>query len=284
MLLTVSGLKKATYYYTISKKHKDDKNKDIMMKIKAIFTTHKQRYGYRRITLELANQGIVVNHKKVKRLMSSMGLYGITPKTKYKSYTGDMNGTVPNKLLNKRVDTVKHQTYYERDFKTIQCNQKWATDVSEFHIASGKLYLSPILDFHNREIVAYSISKTPDFKQIEDMLAIAFKQHKNLQGLILHSDQGWQYQMRAYHKQLRNKGITQSMSRKGNCLDNAPMETFFGKMKNEMFYGHESSFDSLEALEQKMMEYITYYNTKRITTKLKGMTPVQYRNLPSFVA
>ena len=254
------------------------KNDEIMNIIIDIFYTHKERYGYRRIALELANRGYTINHKKVKRLMSIMGLYGKTPKAKYKSYTGDMNGTTKNLLLEQIVDEENYKTYYERNFNTTKCNEIWSTDISEFHIPAGKLYLSPILDLHNREIVSFNISTSPNFEQTKDMLSKAFNQYKNLEGLIFHSDQGWQYQMQSYHKILADKGIKQSMSRKGNCLDNSPMENFFGKMKNEMFYGCEYTFETLEQLKMAMEEYIKYYNTQRITTKLKGLTPVQYRN------
>ena len=278
VLLDISGLKRSTYYYTLNKLDKDTKNDDIMNTIIDIYYTHKARYGYRRITLELINRGYIVNHKKVKRLMSKMGLYARTPKAKYKSYKGDMNGTVKNLLLDKVIDEVNHKTYYERNFKTERCNEIWSTDVSEFHIAAGKLYLSPILDLHNREIVSYNISASPNYEQIKDMLAKAFNKYKDLKGLILTSDQGWQYQMQDYHKALEEKGIIQSMSRKGNCLDNSPMENFFGKMKNEMFYGYEYTFNTLEELKKEMENYISYYNNQRITTKLKGLTPVEYRN------
>lgn len=210
--------------------------------------------------------------------MSIMGLYALTPKTKYKSYKGDMNGTVKSHLLKKVVDKDNHQIHYERDFSTNCCNEKWTTDVSEFHIAAGKLYLSPIMDMHNREIVSYNVSTSPNFKQTIDMLDKAFSQYNNLNNLIFHSDQGWQYQMEQYHTLLKEKGIIQSMSRKGNCLDNSPMENFFGIMKKEMFYGYEYSFESLEELKKAIEDYINYYNTERITTKLKGLTPVQYRN------
>ncbi|MBR2555537.1 MAG: IS3 family transposase [Aeriscardovia sp.] len=191
---------------------------------------------------------------------------------------GDFNGTVDNLLLYKKVDTKKHRTKYIRDFSTSSVNEKWTTDVSEFHIAAGKLYLSPILDMHNREIVSYNISKNPGYSQITDMLNKAFSKYKDLSNLIFHSDQGWQYQMHPYHKALRERGITQSMSRKGNCLDNSPMENFFGKMKNEMFYGHEYEFETLEQLQKAMEKYIDYYNNERIQVKLKGLTPCQARN------
>lgn len=278
VLLDISGLKRSTYYYTLNKLDKDTKNDDIMNTIIDIYYAHKARYGYRRITLELINRGYIVNHKKVKRLMSKMGLYARTPKAKYKSYKGDMNGTVKNLLLDKVIDEVNHKTYYERNFKTERCNEIWSTDVSEFHIAAGKLYLSPILDLHNREIVSYNISTSPNYEQIKDMLAKAFNKYKDLKGLILTSDQGWQYQMQEYHNALEEKGIIQSMSRKGNCLDNSPMENFFGKMKNEMFFGYEYTFNTLEELKKEMEDYISYYNNQRITEKLKGLTPVEYRN------
>ena len=243
-----------------------------------IFYTHKGRYGYRRITLELTNRGFHINHKKVKRLMKRLGLYGIAPKAKYKSYKGAINGTLKNQLLNKVVDEENHKTCYERDFTTTKCDEKWTTDISEFHIAAGKLYLSPILDMHSREIISFSISNSPNYEQTKEMLNYAFKTHKDLKGLIFHSDQGWQYQMQPYHKVLKEQGIIQSMSRKGNCLDNSPMENFFGIMKREMFYGHEYEFKTLDELRIAMKEYIKYYNTQRITVKLKGLTPIQYRN------
>lgn len=232
--------------------------------------------------LELANRGYKVNHKKIKRIMRLLNIRGITPRGKYNSYKGDQNGTCENLLLVKEVDEKKHKATYKRDFSTTACNQKWTTDVSEFHIAAGKLYLSPILDIHNREIVAFNISRSPNFNQTIDMLRKAFDKYDNLEGLIFHSDQGWQYQMRSYHRELEKRGIKQSMSRKGNCLDNSPMENFFGVMKNEMFYGHEYEFKSLEELEKAMIKYIEYYNKERIMEKTKGLSPLAYRQ-QSFV-
>ena len=257
---------------------KEDKNIEIKAKIREIFKEHKGRYGYRRITLEMRNQGYEINHKKVKRLMKVMDLYSITPKAKYKSYKGDMNGTVPNLLLDKIVNEENHTTTYKQNFTTTACNQIWTTDVSEFKISAGKLYLSPIMDAHNDEIISYDISVVPNYVQVTNMLNKAFNKFDDLTGLIFQSDQGWQYQMHHYHKTLKEKGIIQSMSRKGNCLDNGIMENFFGKMKNEMFYGHEYEFKTLDQLKAAMEEYITYYNEKRIKVKLKGLTPLQYRN------
>lgn len=281
LLLIISGVASSTYKYNNKNVDKDQKNQDIMNCIKECFEEHKGRYGYRRITLTLQSQGYIVNHKKVKRLMKIMNLFGYVPKAKYKSYTGDMNGTVKNILLKKDVDEENHTTKYLRVFMTEHANQIWGTDVTEFHIASGKLYLSPILDFHTREIISYNVSKSPNFDQTKDMVSKAFNQYENLKDLVMHSDQGWQYQMQLYHKLLNDRGISQSMSRKGNCLDNAPMENFFGIMKKEMFIGKEYTFNSLEELEFEIHEYIEYYNNKRISLKLKGLTPVQYRNQSS---
>ena len=275
---SLPNLPRSDYYYWKNRTDPDTKNSELMDAITNIYEDNHKRYGYRRITLQLKNEGWTVNHKMVKRLMSKLNLYGITPRAKYKSYKGDFNGTVDNKLLYKRIDTKRHRTEYIRDFSTSDVNEKWTTDVSEFHIASGKLYLSPILDMHNREIVSYNISRNPSFVQTLDMLNKAFSRFEDLSHLILHSDQGWQYQMFQYHKVLKERGITQSMSRKGNCLDNSPMENFFGKMKNEMFYGHEYEFKTLEQLQKAMEEYIDYYNNERIQVKLKGLTPCQARN------
>lgn len=276
-MLKFFNIAKSSYFYEISTYKNEDLDADLKESIQIIFNRNKGRYGYRRITLELNNNGVKVNHKRVKRIMSAIGLYGIQPRAKYKSYKGEVGKTCENLLLEKEVDEVKHRTTYKRNFTTTACNQKWTTDVSEFHIASGKLYLSPILDMHNREIVSYNISYHPDYNQTKDMLDKAFSKYNNLEGLIFHSDQGWQYQMKRYHDALKDKGIIQSMSRKGNCLDNSLMENFFGVMKNEMFYGHEYEFKSLEELKAAMEEYIEYYNKNRITVKLKGLSPIQYR-------
>lgn len=277
-MLKFFEISKSTYFYNINNYENPDVDLELKNLIKEIFNKHKSRYGYRRITLELRNKGLVINHKRVKRLMSQLGLYGLTPKAKYKSYKGEVGKTANNKLLVKVVDEVKHTTTMKRNFKTTKVNEVWLSDVTEFHIPAGKLYLSPILDLHNREIVSFNVSKSPSFIQTRDMLNKAFDKYNNLEGLIFHTDQGWQYQMYQFIKSLKDKNIIQSMSRKGNCLDNSPMENFFGKLKNEMFYGNEYNFKTLNQLELAIKEYIHYYNNERITVKLKGLTPVQFRN------
>lgn len=277
-MLKFFEISKSTYFYNINNYDKEDPDLELKNLIIEIFNKHKSRYGYRRITLELRNRGLIVNHKKVKRLMSVLGLYGLTPKAKYKSYKGEVGKTANNKLLVKVVDKVKHTTTMKRNFQTTKLNEVWLSDVTEFHIPEGKLYLSPILDLHNREIISFNVSKSPSFIQTRDMMDKAFEKHNNLDGLIFHTDQGWQYQMYPFIKSLKDRNIIQSMSRKGNCLDNSPIENFFGKLKNEMFYGNEYKFKTLKQLELAIKEYIHYYNNERITVKLKGLTPVQFRN------
>ena len=192
--------------------------------IVTIFNENKKRYGYRRITQELHNNDICVNHKTVQKLMKQLGLVcQVRAKRKYNSYKGEVGEVAPNLL--------------ERHFKTNQPNRKWVTDVTEFKVNDQKLYLSPILDLFNGEVVSYNLSRHPNFKQITDMLEGAFqKLPDKVDNLILHSDQGWQYQMKSYQNLLKAKGITQSMSRKATCLDNAVAENFFGLLKTELFY------------------------------------------------
>ena len=280
VLLRVSGLSKSTYSYYHSNKHlnavnrrkkEDDRILDIIL---PVFDHHKSRYGYRRIILAIEElKGI--NHKRIQRIMSENELFGRQPKNKYHSYKGDNGEYKENLLLHKEADEVNHKTKYVRDFDTSKPNEKWTTDVSEFKAPGGKLYLSPIMDLYDGSVISYDISIHPDFNQTKRMIDEAFGQYPDLKGLIFHSDQGWQYQMKSYQKWLKDKGILQSFSRKGNCMDNSLMENFFGIMKNEMYYDHE--FDSLEELKEAMEEYILYYNKERINAKRKGLPPLVYR-------
>lgn len=267
ILLKVSGLAKSVYYYTLKKTNKDAKNKEIIDKIKEIFILNKERYGYRRITLELRNQGYEVNHKKVYRIMVILGLRPLKRnKRKYSSYKGTVGKIADN--------------YIKREFYAEKPNKKWYTDVTEFNLRGEKIYLSPILDGFNGEIISYNTSKSPNLEQINDMLNKGFED-KNLEGLIFHSDQGWQYQHQSYQQRLKNHGIIQSMSKKGNSMDNGMMENFFGLLKTEMFYDQEDKYKNIDELILAIDDYIKYYNYDRIKVKLKGLSPVNYR-LKSF--
>lgn len=279
ILLRVSGLSKSTYSYYHSDKHieaekrRKEEDERIYQIILPIFEHHKARYGYRRIILALKDKLAGINHKRIQRIMSANNLLGKQPKNKYHSYKGDNGEYKENLLLHKEV--IDNKPNYIRDFNTTKPNEKWTTDVSEFKAPGGKLYLSPIMDIYDGSIIAYDISIHPDFSQTKRMIDKAFKDNPNIEGLIFHSDQGWQYQHRTYMKWLKDKGILQSFSRKGNCMDNSLMENFFGIMKNEMYYGYE--YKTLEELRKAMEEYITYYNTERINIKRKGLSPLQFR-------
>lgn len=281
ILLRVSGLSKSTYFYYHSQKHLEAdrrrraEDERIYQIILPRFEHHKSRYGYRRIILDLKDELSGINHKRIQRVMREHSLYGRQTGNKYHSYKGDNGEYKENLLLREEVDEENHKTTYKRDFAAAKPNEKWTTDVSEFKAPGGKVYLSPILDMFDSSVIAYDISIHPDFSQTKRMIDRAFKDNPDLEGLIFHSDQGWQYQMKPYQQWLKDKGILQSFSRKGNCMDNSLMENFFGIMKNEMYYGHE--YKSLEELIKAMEEYITYYNTERINIKRKGLSPLQFR-------
>lgn len=163
----------------------------------------------------------------------------------------------------------------KRNFKASVPNQKWATDITEFNVSGKKLYLSPIIDLFNGEIISYELAERPVFNQVTAMLEKAFKKIPDNTNLTLHSDQGWQYQMKQYQYLLKQKGIKQSMSRKRNCLDNAIIENFFGTLKSELFY--LKKYTSINQLKQDIIDYINYYNNDRIKLNLKGMSPIKYR-------
>ena len=263
MLLKLRKMVRSVFYYHLKRLKTRDKYADEKDMIKSIFNEHKGRYGYRRITSELRNRDTILNHKTVQRMMIQMGLKSQIRKVRYRSYKGEVGRIAPNVI--------------NRDFVAHAPNRKWATDVTQINIGSEKLYLSPILDMFNGEIISYNISKSPNLEQVYDMLDKAFARFDSLDGLILHSDQGWQYQHYGYRKRLEEHGIIQSMSRKGNCLDNAMAENFFGIMKSELLYAE--NFVSSEAFMMALDEYIDYYNNKRIKSRLKGKSPVKYRTL-----
>ena len=260
-LLKLVGLARSTYYYQVSVLEAEDKDAELKAMIKAEFERHKGRYGYRRITAALRQLGKHVNHKVVQRLMGELKLKSLVRPKKYKSYKGEVGQAAPNEL--------------NRQFKANAANKKWVTDVTEFNIAGEKLYLSPVLDLYNGEIIAFEMNRRAEFKLVTAMLTKAFSKLGSTDKPMLHSDQGWQYRMPAYREDLKKRGMVQSMSRKGNCHDNAAMESFFGVLKTEFFYLNK--FDSIEQLEAGITDYIHYYNHDRIKLKLGGLSPVQFR-------
>jgi transposase InsO family protein len=261
LLLNQTNMARSNFYYYQKKVKSTDKYQVIKELIKSIYHKHKGRYGYRRITDELNSKGLIINHKTVLRLMKLLGLKSLIRVKKYKSYKGLQGKIAPNLL--------------DRKFKAEAPNQKWATDITEFNVSGQKLYLSPIIDLFNQEIISYELTERPVFNQVVMMLNKAFKKIPNNTNLILHSDQGWQYQMKRYQDQLKEKGIIQSMSRKGNCLDNAIIENFFGILKSELFY--LKKYTSIGQLKKEIDEYIKYYNNDRSKSNLNKMSPIKYR-------
>jgi len=229
--------------------------------IRSICWEHRGRYGYRRVTLALRGKGYQINHKLVMKLMKSEGLTCQLRKKHYRSCNGLVGKTAPN-LLN-------------RDFKAMQPNQKWVTDMTEFKVVGKRFYLSPIIDLFNGEVISYSLTASPSFVATVEMLKKAFQRLPEKTDLILHSDQGWQYQMKQYQGLLAERGIRQSMSRKGNCYDNAVIENFFGLLKTEFF--DNRTFNNESEFQKELIAYLDYYNNKRIKVKLKGLSPVAYR-------
>ena len=260
-MLQLSGLARSTFYYYLKHQNKDKYEKE-KREISDIFNSNKGRYGYRRVLTVLRCRGYSINHKTVLKLMNSLGLKGKQRKNdKYHSYKGEV-GKIADNLL-------------KRDFYASKPFEKLTTDVTQFKIGDEKVYLSPVMDLFNREIVSYSISTSPNLWQVREMLDGLFRKLPDNATPIFHSDQGWQYQHAEYQRLLAEHNITQSMSRKGNCMDNGAMENFFGRLKVEMFYGEK--FESVDTFIDELKKYIHYYNNERVSIKLKGMSPVQYR-------
>ena len=260
-LLRFAGLPRSTYYYHCKSAERPDKYQEIKGEIQNIFEENKGRYGYRRIWTELRSRGYGINHKTVQRLMKELGLFCRVRMRKYNSYRGNVGKAAPN-LLN-------------RDFHAEEPLKKLVTDVTEFQKDGKKLYLSPIIDLYNGEVISYNLSNHPDMEQIRDMLNKAFMRIPDNSHALLHSDQGWQYRMEEYQEKLKRKGIIQSMSRKATCLDNAVAENFFSLLKTELIYIQD--FETIEDLADGIGAYIQYYNEKRIKLRLNGMSPVAYR-------
>ncbi|VNH94231.1 IS3-Spn1, transposase [Streptococcus pneumoniae] len=265
LLLKSIKLARWTYYYHLKQLDKTDKDQELKAEIQSIFIEHKGNYAYRRVHLELRNRAYLVNHKRVQGLIKVLNLQAkMRQKRKYSSHKGDIGKKAENLI--------------QGQFEGSKTMEKCYTDVTEFAIPAStqKLYLSPVLDGFNSEIIAFNLSTSPNLEQVKSMLEQAFTE-KYYENTILHSDQGWQYRHDSYHRFLESKGVQASMSRKGNSQDNGMMESFFGILKSEMFYGYEKTFKSLNQLEQAIVDYIDYYNNKRIKVKLKGLSPVQYR-------
>lgn len=262
-LLQAAGLARSTFYYQCQATQRADQQSTLKTRIRAVYDEHKGRYGYRRITAALCNSlEKPVNHKCVQRLMQKMGLRAlIRAKKRSRQVLGISDEHVPNVL--------------QRDFCATAPNRKWATDVTEFSVNGHKLYLSACMDLYNGEIIAHRMARRPVFELVSSTLQTALSRIRCTTELVVHSDQGWHYKMKPYRAMLARRGVKQSMSRKGNCFDNAAIESFFGTLKAEYF--HLAAPDSIDALEAGVHDYIHYYNHERIKLGLQGLSPVDYR-------
>ncbi|EPG3057438.1 IS3 family transposase, partial [Klebsiella pneumoniae] len=232
-LLQIAQIPRSTFYYHLKALKSPDKYEEIKSRIIEIYNENCGRYGYRRVTLALRQEAGRINHKVVQRLMNLLSLKAAIKVKRYSSWRGALGETADNVL--------------KRNFKATRPNEKWVTDVTEFAVNGRKLYLSPIIDLFNNEVISYSISERPAMAMIDEMLDKAFAKLDKKSTPILHSDQGWQYRHRWYQYQLKASGVVQSMSRRGNCLDNACAECFFGTLKSECFYLNK--FNNIEELK-----------------------------------
>lgn len=261
-LLRAAQLARSTYYYHASKPEGETSGyADVVKAMTIISRRHAQRYGYRRMTIALKKEGFTLNHKTVRKLMKQQGLPCLIRRKKYRSYMPE-GGLASGNLL-------------ARNFTAKTSGLKWCTDVTEFRVGTNKLYLSVIQDLFNNEIISWHTSQRPALFLTCKTLEKALKVKGRKEGLMLHSDQGWHYRTPMWRSMLGDAGITQSMSRKGNCLDNAVMENFFSHLKAEMY--HRKRYESATELKRDIVEYIHYYNTERISLKTGGMSPAEYR-------
>lgn len=259
--------------YWQKKIDREDPNEDLKRRILEIRKENKD-FGYRRIYGALRKQGLVINKKRVQRIIQKLGIQvtSFTRKSrKYSSYRGKVGTVAPNRI--------------RRRFETPIPHQKITTDTSEFkyydiddkgRMTIKKLYLDPFMDMCNSEIISYGVARRPSAESVMNALNDAIRITDDCKyRRTFHSDQGWAYQMKAYSYKLKENKIFQSMSRKGNCIDNSLMENFFGIMKQEMYYG--VVYYSYDELKEAIDKYIKYYNEKRIKERLGWMSPLEYR-------
>jgi len=251
-MCAVLEISKRTYY-----KYRGTKDKDYYdyLIIKEIFDESKGTYGYRRITEGLKiKYGVIFNHKKVQRIMNK---YHLMPK-----YHKKLNKT---KYI--RIESNVMPNLLKRNFKADKPNQKWTTDITYLIYKDKRLYLSTILDLYDRKVVAYQISKFNDLNMVLNTLKEAIAKRKDVSGLILHSDQGFQYTSNEYKAICESNGITISMARKGTPIDDSPIESWHSLLKKETLYNN--NIISLQEYIQLVEEWILFYNTTRLKSKVK---------------
>ncbi|MED4906972.1 IS3 family transposase [Brevibacillus centrosporus] len=250
-------------FYAYLRRKKIDKDRACKQMIRDTYKRYHGVYGYRQVQLfVLQDHGVWMNHKKVLRLMQEMGLRSRVRRKYRHNSVSTVSGRVTENLL-------------QRQFAANAPNQKWVTDVTQYRVGDTWLYLSAIKDLCQNEIVAHHISLRNDNQLVLQTFSKAFEKEKDVTGLIVHSDQGFQYTSYDYHDMLPKVGAQISMSRRGNCYDNASMESFFSHLKTEALYPYD--IRSVEEAQRRIEEYIHFYNNSRPQRKLNKLTPVQYR-------
>jgi putative transposase len=262
VLLEVAGLARSTFFYHQAQMHKPDPDAELKTAITEVFTANHRRYGHRRVHCELVKAGWRVAKKTVLKLMRALDLQCmVRRKRRYTSYQGQVGAVASNVL--------------DRQFHADAPNEKWVTDVTEFRVGDHKLYLSPVMDLFDRQVISYSVGRSPNLALTSSSLRGAIAVLCDGQSPLVHSDQGFQYQHTSWRRLLADAGAVQSMSRRGNCYDNAVIENFFGHLKEELF--HHVRYLDVNALTTAVHEYIYWYNNDRISLQLEGLSPVQYR-------
>lgn len=262
VLLAVAGLARSTFFYHQARMDREDPQADLKEAVIEAFTQAHGRYGHRRVHAVLARQGWQVAKKTVLKLMRALGLVcKVRRRRPYMSWKGEVGKTAEN-ILN-------------REFTATAPNTKWVTDVTEFRVGTTKIYLSPIIDLFDRSVVSYSWNGSPNTKLTNSSLRKAIATLEPGQTPLVHSDQGFQYQHKSWRTLLTDAGLPQSMSRRATCLDNSMAENFFGHLKEELF--HHNHFDTVQDFTHALDDYVDWYNTTRISTTMKGLSPAEYR-------
>jgi putative transposase len=262
LLLQIADLPRSTFYDHRRRLRRDDAQAGIKEAIRDAFTAAKSAYGHRRIRAVLHRQGWQVSKKTVLKLMRQLGLHcPVRRRKRYNSFRGEV-GEAADNVLN-------------RQFTTRSRHTKWVTDVTEFTVGATKVYLSPVLDLHDNRVVSATAGPSPSVKMITDGLRTAINMLGPEEKPLVHSDQGFQYRHTLWRDALRDAGLTQSMSRKGTCLDNAAMEGFFSHLKEEWFRIQKPT--TVDAFHEGLNHYLRWWNTTRIQERLGYLSPDEYR-------
>ena len=264
ILLKSLDMANSSYYYQKQAMCYKDKYQSIRECIKKYFIEYKERYGYRRIHCLLKRDGLILSEKVVRRIMLEEGLIvKVRCHKKYNSYQGEISPEVENLI--------------QRNFHADKPNQKWLTDITEFSISAGKIYLSAIVDCFDGFLPSWTISTRPDAKLVNDMLEAGIQQLKPADHPIIHTDRGCHYRWSGWVKRMENAGLIRSMSKKGCSPDNAACEGFWGLLKKEMFYNQDWTNISIKGFIHVLNDYLDWYNHTRIKQSLGYLSPVEYR-------